>query len=76
VCVCVCVRACVRACVRVVHVVCGGVPLLLINNPLLSKVNYETIEITQEMILYGSSDLCTIRDGPHPLSNKENYILY
>jgi len=45
-------------------------------NPLLSKLNYETVEITQEMILYGSSELCAIHDGPHLLINMENYIPY
>jgi len=50
--------------------------LHLLINPLLSKLNYETIEITQEMILYGLSDLCAIRDGPHPLINMENYMPY
>jgi len=29
-----------------------------------------------KMILYGSSDLCAIRDRPHPLINMENYIPY
>ena len=42
----------------------------------LSKLNYETIEITQEMILHGSSDLCAIRNGLHPLINMKNYIPY
>ena len=45
-------------------------------NPLLSGLNYETVEITQEMILYGSSDLCAICDGPPPLINMENYTPY
>ena len=38
-------------------------------NPLLSKVNYEAVEITPEMILYGLSDSCAIHDGLHPLFN-------
>jgi len=45
-------------------------------NPMLSKLNYETVKITQEKILYSSSDLRAIRDGPPPLINMENYILY
>ena len=43
---------------------------------MLSKLNYETVKITQEMIFYSSSDLCAIREGPHPLINMENYIPY
>ena len=43
-------------------------------NPFLSKLNYEIVEITQKMILYGLSGLCVIRDGPHLLINMENYI--
>ena len=45
-------------------------------NPMLSKLNYAIVKITQEMILYSSSDLCAIREGPHPLINMENYIPY
>ena len=45
-------------------------------NPMLSKLNYETVKITQKMILYSSSDLCAIRERPHPLINMENYIPY
>ena len=45
-------------------------------NPLLSILNYETVEIAQKMILYSSSNLCAIRDRPHPLINMENYIPY
>jgi len=46
-------------------------------NPLLPKLIYETVKITQEMIFYGLSDLCTIHEGPHPLLiNTENKIPY
>ena len=45
-------------------------------NPMLPNLNYETVKIKQEMILYSSSDLCAIRQGPHPLINMENYISY
>jgi len=43
-------------------------------NPMLSKLIYETVKITQEMILYSSSDLCAMCEGPHPLLNMESYI--
>ena len=29
------------------------------------------LQITQEVILYSSSDLCVIGEGPHPLINME-----
>ena len=37
-------------------------------------LNHKTIEIAQEIILYGLCDLCVIRDGPYQLINMENYI--
>jgi len=45
-------------------------------NPLLLKLIYETVKITQETIFFGLSDLCVICEGSHPLINTENYISY
>ena len=51
--------------------------------PILVMETFNVIQIklrhrrnNTKVILYGLSDLCAIRDEPHPLINMENYIPY